>query len=427
MTRAPGSQDGETNVGRIHAGCSEERLRAPRRFILVANETRSARAGPSRGPLRLAVRRCARATNDHYGAARHDSAGRVAILSRRMLAWQGKGSWSRPVCRPTTCGAFRPRRGASRRSATRAPSRRRTTRDPFLPLAIAAEHTTRLGLGTSVAIAFPRAPMVVAQVAWDLQRFSKGRFVARPRQSGPQAQRGALLGALDRAGGAHARVHPDAARDLGLVAARQQAVVRRRALPLHVHDAVLQSGADRASAHSGGDLGRQSRHVPPRGRGVRRRAPAQLLHAQVSRRGHPAQHRARRGEGGPLARATSSCRAAGSSPPGRDDEAVRKQFENIRRQVSFYGSTPSYFGVLEAHGWGALGERLNKLSRDGKWQEMAAAVPDEVVHAFATVGRYDEIVSAHPRALPRRAPHRARAAGRGTARRGAGARAARAS
>src|SRR5215475_8083105 len=51
-----------------------------------------------------------------------------------------------------------------------------TTRDPFLPLAIAAEHTTRLGLGTSVAIAFPRAPMVVAQVAWDLQRFSKGRF-----------------------------------------------------------------------------------------------------------------------------------------------------------------------------------------------------------------------------------------------------------
>jgi len=60
--------------------------------------------------------------------------------------------------------------------------------------------------------------------------------------------------------------------------------------------------------------------------------------------------------------------------------------------LSFYGSTPSYFGVLEAHGWGELGERLNKLSRVGKWQEMATAVPDEIVHAFAAVGRYDQIV-----------------------------------
>jgi hypothetical protein len=71
---------------------------------------------------------------------------------------------------------------------------------------------------------------------------------------------------------------------------------------------------------------------------------------------------------------------------------VQKQFENVRRQVSFYGSTPSYFGVLEVHGWTDLGEKLNRLSREGKWQEMTAAVPDDVVHAFAAVGRYDEIV-----------------------------------
>src|SRR5678815_5394530 len=51
-----------------------------------------------------------------------------------------------------------------------------TNRDAFLPLVVAAEHTTRLGLGTSVAIAFPRAPMIVAQLSWDLQRFAKGRF-----------------------------------------------------------------------------------------------------------------------------------------------------------------------------------------------------------------------------------------------------------
>jgi probable F420-dependent oxidoreductase len=48
--------------------------------------------------------------------------------------------------------------------------------DPFLPLAIAAEHTERISLGTNVAIAFPRSPLVTAQLAWDLQQLSGGRF-----------------------------------------------------------------------------------------------------------------------------------------------------------------------------------------------------------------------------------------------------------
>ena len=48
--------------------------------------------------------------------------------------------------------------------------------DPYLPLAIAAEHTEEIGLGTNVAIAFPRSPMVTAQIAWDLQALSDGRF-----------------------------------------------------------------------------------------------------------------------------------------------------------------------------------------------------------------------------------------------------------
>jgi probable F420-dependent oxidoreductase len=48
--------------------------------------------------------------------------------------------------------------------------------DPFFPLLVAAEHTRRVELATGVAVAFPRSPMVVAQMAWDLQRFSQGRF-----------------------------------------------------------------------------------------------------------------------------------------------------------------------------------------------------------------------------------------------------------
>ena len=49
--------------------------------------------------------------------------------------------------------------------------------DPFLPLVLAAEHTTTIELGTSIAVAFARNPMTVANIGWDLQAFSRGRFI----------------------------------------------------------------------------------------------------------------------------------------------------------------------------------------------------------------------------------------------------------
>ena len=52
-----------------------------------------------------------------------------------------------------------------------------TAHDPFLPLAIAAEHTERIELGTGIAVAFARTPMITAYTANDLQRASKGRFI----------------------------------------------------------------------------------------------------------------------------------------------------------------------------------------------------------------------------------------------------------
>src|SRR5262245_61206339 len=52
-----------------------------------------------------------------------------------------------------------------------------TKHNSFFPLLIAAEHSRRVELGTAVAIAFPRSPMVMAQIAWDLQALSNGRFI----------------------------------------------------------------------------------------------------------------------------------------------------------------------------------------------------------------------------------------------------------
>ena len=51
-----------------------------------------------------------------------------------------------------------------------------TKDDPFQVLALAAQASKRVHLGTSVAIAFARSPFVVAQAAWTAQKISHGRF-----------------------------------------------------------------------------------------------------------------------------------------------------------------------------------------------------------------------------------------------------------
>ena len=92
--------------------------------------------------------------------------------------------------------------------------------DPFLPLTLAAEHTTRIELGTSIAVAFARNPMTVAQVGWDLQDYSQGRFIlGLGSQIKPHIEKRFSM-PWGRAGGPDARVRPRAEGDLVLLARR---------------------------------------------------------------------------------------------------------------------------------------------------------------------------------------------------------------
>ena len=267
-----------------------------------------------------------------------------------------------------------------------------TTRDPFLPLAIAAEHSTRLGLTTSVAIAFPRAPMVVAQVAWDLQRFSKGRFA---------------LGL-----GSQIRKHNEER-----FSTKWSAPVPRMREYVQTLRAIWDSWQHGTKPTFAGEHYRYTYTTPffnpgpiehPRiAVAISAVNPAMCrlagevcdgvrLHNFCTRKyldGVIVPNIARGAAKGGRSADAIELAGGGFIATGPDDQAVQRQFENVRRQIAFYGSTPSYFGVLEIHGWGELGETLNRLSRAGKWQDMAAAVPDDVVHACAAVGRYDEIVA----------------------------------
>ena len=264
-------------------------------------------------------------------------------------------------------------------------------RDAFLPLVIAAEHTTRLGLGTSVAIAFPRAPMITAQLAWDLQRFTKGRF---------------FLGL-----GSQVRKHNEerfSVKWTAPVARMREYILTVRAVwdswqhgtkpafvgehyrytytapffhagPIeHPHIPIAIAAVNAAMCRLAGEVCD----------GVRlhnfctRRYLEQTILPNIAAGAAKSERAAARVE----------LSGGGFIATGVDDAGVAKAVDNIRRQVAFYGSTPAYFGVLEAHGWGELGDKLNKLTRAGQWQDLPSVVTDDVVRVFAAVGRYDQIV-----------------------------------
>jgi probable F420-dependent oxidoreductase len=79
---------------------------------------------------------------------------------------------------------------------------------------------------------------------------------------------------------------------------------------------------------------------------------------------------------------------------GADEAEVQKQIDEVRYRIAFYGSTRSYHGVFAVHGWDDLGMKLHQLSKQGRWNEMAKEVPDDVVRTFAAVGTYRELAKA---------------------------------
>jgi hypothetical protein len=63
----------------------------------------------------------------------------------------------------------------------------------------------------------------------------------------------------------------------------------------------------------------------------------------------------------------------------------------MRPRLAFYGSTPAYKVVLDAHGWGELQSELNRLSKSGDWTTMAALITDEIVDTFVVSGTPEQI------------------------------------
>ncbi len=265
-----------------------------------------------------------------------------------------------------------------------------TAHDPFLPLVLAAEHSRRLTLGTGIALAFARSPAILAQLAWDLARFSKGRFI---------------LGL-----GTQVKVHNE--RRLGAkweqpVAKLREVILAMRALwdcwqtgrklnfrgeffkltlmtpffdpgPHNWPDIPIYiAGVNQQMLQLAGELC-QGVHVHP-------------LHTARYIKEYALPHLETGLQKSGRQRAEIELSTTTFVVP-TDDAAKAKEYEvRARQQITFYASTPSYRVVMELHGWSDIAERLSRLAARGQWAEMPQLITDEMMAEFVVSGTWAEL------------------------------------
>jgi probable F420-dependent oxidoreductase len=268
-----------------------------------------------------------------------------------------------------------------------------TQHDPFLPLTLAATHSDHLQLGTAVAIAFPRSPLVIAHTAWDLQALSNGRFILG---LGTQVQahiERRFSGVWD-APVARLRDYIGAVRAIwaswqGDDKIDYQGNYYRHTLMMpffnpgpiaHPHIPIFIAGVNRGMAALAGELC-DGFHVHP-------------FHSAAYLRDHlrPQIEAAATRAG----RTIADIELSGSIfvITGADAEELERARAAARSQIAFYASTPSYRAVLAHHGWTRAGEQLSRFATTRRWDAMPALITDEMLAIFAVEAPPDEIGAA---------------------------------
>ncbi len=258
--------------------------------------------------------------------------------------------------------------------------------DPFLPIAVAAGATTRLELGTAIAVAFARNPMTVAQTASDLQRLCSGRFYlglgsqirahVERRFSMPWSHPTARMHEFVRAVRAiwHAWNTGERLDFRGEFYTHTLMSPMLSPGPNPFGDPpIFVAGVGEKMVEVAGEVGDgflvHPLHTPALLRGVT--LPA--LERGLSRSGRT--------------RAAVQVSAQTIVAIGDTDEQLALARMKAKAQIAFYGSTPAYKGTLDFHGWGDLQPRLRELTRENRWPEMLALVPDAMLDAIAVSGR----------------------------------------
>jgi probable F420-dependent oxidoreductase len=264
--------------------------------------------------------------------------------------------------------------------------------DPFLPLAIAADSTERLELGTAIAVAFARNPMTLAYTCYDLAILSRGRFFV----------------------GLGSQVKAHIERRYSMPWSRPASRMREFVLAMR---AIWESWQNDAPLKFEGDFYTHTLMSPFFAPGANPYGPPRVLVAAVGElmaeaagevadgvllhgfttrdyvttvtlpalaRGWAKADRSRQGYTLALPVLVAT---------GETEEEMRTAEQAVRERIAFYGSTPSYRGVLDTHGWGDLQGDLHAMARQGRWREMGDLIRPDILDTFAVVGPPGEVAT----------------------------------
>ncbi|QQG48126.1 MAG: TIGR03617 family F420-dependent LLM class oxidoreductase [archaeon] len=265
-----------------------------------------------------------------------------------------------------------------------------TKHDAFVQLALAAAGTKRIGVGSSIALAFTRSPTTIAYAAWDLQRLAGGRLLL-----GLGSQ---VKGHIERRFGMKWESPASKMKDT-VLAVRAVWKSWQEGVPLRhdgrfykldlmtpffspgamewpkipVYLATVNEGMARVAGQVADGAHVHPLHTVKYLREVLRPA----LDEGMKKSG-------RKGE-------DVTVTASVFSAVGKDRREVVASREACRGQIAFYASTRTYRKVMEAHGWGDVCDRLHELSVRGEWDKMPGEVSDDVLAEMVVEGTWDKI------------------------------------
>ena len=264
-----------------------------------------------------------------------------------------------------------------------------TAHDPFIPLAVAADAAPRLELGTAIAVAFPRSPMVVAQTAWDLADRSDGRFIlGLGTQVRAHITRRFSVEWTSASGRLEDYIH-----SLRAIWHSFQSGETLEHVGPHYEFSLLTPFFDPGPI--------EHPDVPVAIAGVNEQLIQMAGRSADGFHIHPF-HTVRYLDEVVIPNLQIGVDEANRSledvplistvfvATGRSEQEIATSIEQVRRQIGFYASTPSYRVILETHGWD-VGPELSRLSRRGEWDAIADVVTDEMVEEAAVIGPLDEI------------------------------------
>jgi probable F420-dependent oxidoreductase len=263
-----------------------------------------------------------------------------------------------------------------------------TARNVYLAAGASVSATEGITVGTDIAVAFPRSPMVTAQAAWDLADASGGRFVL----------------------GLGSQVKGHVERRFSTEFSRPAARLREYVLALR---AIFRAFQGEERLRFEGDFYRFSLltdffdpgpidhpHVPIAIAAVNRRMAEVAGEVADGLCAHPLHTVSYLTDVlGPAVAAGAA--AAGRSPGecrlivpvfvavGDGEEELAAERASIRRQIGFYGSTPSYRAVFGHLGRPDVADRLTAAMRAGDLDGLAAAVPDDVLDRLSVTATWD--------------------------------------